>query len=72
MPKVPSAELANERLSFITDAFGAQQFVQLLLDDAWLSLIRAYRVDKFNAAQMLAADHLWNHFAHSVVEAKAK
>jgi LysR family transcriptional regulator, low CO2-responsive transcriptional regulator len=50
-PKVPPAELANERLFIMTEAFGVQRFVH----DARLTVMPAYRVDRFNTSQTLAA-----------------
>jgi DNA-binding transcriptional LysR family regulator len=55
LSKVPPGELANERLIFMTEAFGVQQYVQSLFDDLRINAIPAYRVDLFNTAQTLAA-----------------
>jgi DNA-binding transcriptional LysR family regulator len=66
MPSVPPAELAHERLIFMTEAFGVQHFVQSMLDDARLSVIPAYRVDLFNTAQTLAAAGLGVAFMSSI------
>lgn len=66
MPKVPPAELDGERLIFMTEAFGVQQFVQSLLDDVRLTVIPAYRVDLFNTAQTLAAAGLGVAFMSSI------
>ncbi|HLX02295.1 MAG TPA: LysR family transcriptional regulator [Trinickia sp.] len=66
MTMVPPAELANERLIFMTEAFGVQHFVQSLLDDVRLSVMPAYRVDLFNTAQTLAAAGLGVAFMSSI------
>jgi LysR family transcriptional regulator, low CO2-responsive transcriptional regulator len=66
MSKVPPHELANERLIFMTEAFGVQHFVQSLLDDVRLTVIPAYRVDLFNTAQTLAAAGLGVAFMSSI------
>jgi LysR family transcriptional regulator, low CO2-responsive transcriptional regulator len=66
MQKVPPAELAHERLIFMTEAFGVQHFVQSLLDDERLSVMPAYRVDLFNTAQTLAAAGLGVAFMSSI------
>jgi len=66
MAKVPPAELANERLIFMTEAFGVQHFVQSLLDEVRLNVIPAYRVDLFNTAQTLASAGLGVAFMSSV------
>jgi DNA-binding transcriptional LysR family regulator len=66
MPKVTPAELASERLIFMTEAFGVQHFVQSLFDDARLNAIPAYRVDLFNTAQTLAAAGLGVAFMSSI------
>lgn len=66
MSKVPPAQLAHERLIFMTEAFGVQHFVQALLDDVRLSVIPAYRVDLFNTAQTLAAAGLGVAFMSSI------
>ncbi|MGS0979337.1 LysR family transcriptional regulator [Burkholderia glumae] len=55
MSKVPATELAHERLIFMTESFGVQQFVQSLFGDVRLNVTPAYRVDLFNTAQTLAA-----------------
>lgn len=66
MARVPPAELAHERLIFMTEAFGVQHFVQSLLDDVRLTVIPAYRVDLFNTAQTLAAAGLGVAFMSSI------
>ncbi|MEC5409447.1 LysR family transcriptional regulator [Paraburkholderia sp. MPAMCS5] len=66
MTNVPPAELASERLIFMTEAFGVQHFVQSLLDDVRLNVIPAYRVDLFNTAQTLAAAGLGVAFMSSI------
>jgi LysR family transcriptional regulator, low CO2-responsive transcriptional regulator len=66
MTKVPPKELGNERLIFMTEAFGVQHFVQSLLDDVRLNVIPAYRVDLFNTAQTLAAAGLGVSFMSSI------
>jgi DNA-binding transcriptional LysR family regulator len=71
MSKVPPAELAHERLIFMTEAFGVQHFVQSLLDAARLSVMPAYRVDLFNTAQTLAAAGLGVAFMSSITANRA-
>ncbi|WP_322060367.1 LysR family transcriptional regulator [Paraburkholderia sp. J63] len=66
MARVPPAELAHERLIFMTEAFGVQHFVQSLFDDVRLTVIPAYRVDLFNTAQTLAAAGLGVAFMSSI------
>ena len=66
MQKVAPAELASERLIFMTEAFGVQHFVQSLFDDARLNVMPAYRVDLFNTAQTLAAAGLGVAFMSSI------
>ncbi|MFX1676071.1 LysR family transcriptional regulator [Paraburkholderia sp. A2WS-5] len=66
MTRVPPAELAHERLIFMTEAFGVQHFVQSLLDDVRLTVMPAYRVDLFNTAQTLAAAGLGVAFMSSI------
>ncbi|KND56187.1 transcriptional regulator, LysR family [Candidatus Paraburkholderia kirkii] len=66
MAKVPPAELASERLIFMTETFGVQYFVQSLLDDVRPNVIPAYRVDLFNTAQTLAAAGLGVAFMSSI------
>ncbi|MBB2926137.1 LysR family transcriptional regulator [Paraburkholderia silvatlantica] len=66
MPKVAPAELAGERLIFMTESFGVQHFVQSLFDDARLNVMPAYRVDLFNTAQTLAAAGLGVAFMSSI------
>ncbi|MDR3095953.1 MAG: LysR family transcriptional regulator [Paraburkholderia sp.] len=66
MARVPPAELARERLIFMTEAFGVQHFVQSLLDDVRLTVMPAYRVDLFNTAQTLAAAGLGVAFMSSI------
>ncbi|WP_213307766.1 LysR family transcriptional regulator [Paraburkholderia sacchari] len=66
MAKVPPAELVQERLIFMTEAFGVQHFVQSLLDDVRLTVMPAYRVDLFNTAQTLAAAGLGVAFMSSI------
>ncbi|QCP54214.1 LysR family transcriptional regulator [Trinickia violacea] len=66
MTMVPPAELAHERLIFMTEAFGVQHFVQSLLDDVRLNVMPAYRVDLFNTAQTLAAAGLGVAFMSSI------
>ena len=66
MATVPPAELAHERLIFMTEAFGLQHFVQSLLDDVRLNVMPAYRVDLFNTAQTLAAAGLGVAFMSSI------
>ncbi|WP_277186928.1 LysR family transcriptional regulator [Caballeronia sp. BR00000012568055] len=66
MSKVAPHELANERLIFMTEAFGVQHFVQSLLDDVRLNVMPAYRVDLFNTAQTLAAAGLGVAFMSSI------
>lgn len=63
---VPPAELAHERLIFMTEQFGVQHFVQALLDDARLNVLPVYRVDLFNTAQTLAAAGLGVAFMSSI------
>lgn len=55
LASVPPAELEHERLIFMTEAHGVQQFVHSVLDTARLNVTPAYRVDLFNTAQTLAA-----------------
>ncbi|WP_246190108.1 LysR family transcriptional regulator [Pandoraea captiosa] len=55
MTSVPPSELVHERLIFMTEEHGVQQFVHSVLDTARLNVIPAYRVDLFNTAQTLAA-----------------
>jgi LysR family transcriptional regulator, low CO2-responsive transcriptional regulator len=66
MSKVAPHELADERLIFMTEAFGVQHFVQSLFDDVRLNVIPAYRVDLFNTAQTLAAAGLGVAFMSSI------
>lgn len=66
MTTVAPHELANERLIFMTEAFGVQHFVQSVLDDARVNVIPAYRVDLFNTAQTLAAAGLGVAFMSSI------
>jgi LysR family transcriptional regulator, low CO2-responsive transcriptional regulator len=66
LQKVSPAELASERLIFMTEPFGVQHFVEALFDDARLNAIPAYRVDLFNTAQTLAAAGLGVAFMSSI------
>ncbi|MEX3844656.1 LysR family transcriptional regulator [Paraburkholderia sp. BR10882] len=66
MHKVAPAELASERLIFMTESFGVQHFVQSLFEDARLNVMPAYRVDLFNTAQTLAAAGLGVAFMSSI------
>ncbi|WP_244818317.1 LysR family transcriptional regulator [Caballeronia sp. Lep1P3] len=66
MSTVPAAALAHERLIFMTESFGVQQFVQSLFDDVRLNVMPAYRVDLFNTAQTLAAAGLGVAFMSSI------
>ncbi|MCP3725010.1 LysR family transcriptional regulator [Paraburkholderia sp. CNPSo 3272] len=66
LQKVAPAELASERLIFMTESFGVQHFVQSLFDDARLNVMPAYRVDLFNTAQTLAAAGLGVAFMSSI------
>ncbi|MGI4856240.1 MAG: LysR family transcriptional regulator [Janthinobacterium lividum] len=52
--QVGFARLATERLIFMTERFGVQQYVQSILDAERLLVTPAYRCDMFATAQALA------------------
>lgn len=66
MAKVAPEALAEERLIFMSEAFGVQQIVNSLFDDVRLNVIPAYRVDLFHTAQTLAAGGLGVAFMSSI------